>query len=88
MKTIAVGPLLLTESCVTGGAIVAMHAVRSDSILHCFDKGLGVVGCKARLAIADERLAILIFREGDGIRAGGSGSSDESLCVRGYRWLS
>lgn len=39
--------------------MVAIHAFHRGSIVHRFDSGLGVVSCKARLAIADDRLAIL-----------------------------
>lgn len=54
----------------TGGATVAIHALRRLFIVHCFDNGLAVVSCKARLAINDERPAMLVRRESDSARAG------------------
>ena len=58
MKTIAVGPRLLVESCVTGGATVAMDALHVVS--RCMIRGFGLieVSCKARFASAPDRLAI------------------------------
>lgn len=59
MKTIAVGPLLLTEFCVTGGATVAIQALLNPCFEHDFDTGREAESCKALLAKEGDRFAML-----------------------------